>query len=316
MSRRCPITYQIISDEERYSKDGLKLLSPKINILASLPLTAQELRKEATALAEKLSIQGVQYKLSAKFVVSNMNGHFDLVDKNGTFILKPQSSDYLHLPENEDLTMRLASTLGIEVPLHGMIYGKDEALTYFIKRFDRTTYKQKLATEDFAQLGGLTRDTKYQYSMEKAIKIMDHYCTFPQLEKYKFFMRTVFNFIVGNVDMHLKNFSLITRENRVQLAPAYDFINSTLVIPTSKDEIALPLNGKKNNLTKKDFIDYFAFSLLTLSKQNVSQFLENLATYTQEWDQFIDASFLSQEEKEQYKAIYKKRLAVFFGSGN
>ena len=54
---------------------------------------------------------------------------------------------YLLLPENEDLTMRLAETCGIEIPFHGLLYCKDGSMTYFIKRFDRIG-KEKLALED------------------------------------------------------------------------------------------------------------------------------------------------------------------------
>jgi serine/threonine-protein kinase HipA len=63
----------------------------------------------------------------------------------------------MQLPENEDLTMRLAALVGIEVPLHGVIYGKDGKLTYFIKRFDRKGQKDKLHVEDFRAAHGGTR---------------------------------------------------------------------------------------------------------------------------------------------------------------
>jgi serine/threonine-protein kinase HipA len=253
MIKRCPITYSIISDNQDYSSEGLKLLSPQLLGLNSLPFTSQELRREALNSADKLSIQGVQYKLSAKLNIKEEC--FELTHTQGKYILKPQSDVYPHLSENEDLTMRMASCLGIEVPIHGMVYGADRELTYFIKRFDRISHKDKLAVEDFAQLSGSSRATKYNFSMEKLIKIVESFCTFPQIEKHKLFIRTIFNFIVGNEDMHLKNFSLITRNSVIQLAPAYDFINSTLVIPKTKEELALPLNGKKSNLKSGDFID-------------------------------------------------------------
>ncbi len=64
------------------------------------------------------------------------------------------------MPENEDLTMRLAALVGIDVPLHGLLYGRDGAMTYFIKRFDRIARTGKRHVEDFAQLGGQSRDTK------------------------------------------------------------------------------------------------------------------------------------------------------------
>jgi hypothetical protein len=136
------------------------------------------------------------------------NGFFEIVDLNGKYILKPQHPYFPELPQNEDLTMRLAATIGIEVPLHGMVWSKDNSLTYFIKRFDRKGQHDKVAVEDFSQLAGLGRETKYNYSMEKVVKIIDTYCTFPAIEKAELLKRVLFNFLVGNEDMHLKNYSV------------------------------------------------------------------------------------------------------------
>src|SRR5205807_127794 len=112
----------------------------------------------------------------------------------GRFVKSSFSSvPYPGLPENEDLTMRLAEQVGIEVPLHGMIYAADKTLSYFIKRFDRAGRSGKLAVEDFAQLSGASRDTKYESSMEKVARVIEEFCTFPALEKVKLFRLTIFN---------------------------------------------------------------------------------------------------------------------------
>ncbi len=74
-----------------------------------------------------------------------------------------------------------------------------------------------------------------------------------------------FNFLIGNEDMHLKNFSLITRDNKVELSPAYDLLNTTIVVPRTQEEIALPIAVKKRNLDKKILIDYFAKERLKLN---------------------------------------------------
>ena len=151
----------------------------------------------------------MQPKLSAALNVRD--GVFEVVDLGGRYILKPQVERYKHLPENEDVTMRLAATVGIEIPLHGLVYSKDGSLTYFIRRYDRKGQKDKVHVEDFAQLSGASRDTKYDSSMERVADIVEKFCTFPAIEKLKLFKRTVFSFLVGNEDMHLKNFSLIVR---------------------------------------------------------------------------------------------------------
>ncbi|MFO7524882.1 MAG: HipA domain-containing protein, partial [Ignavibacteriaceae bacterium] len=154
----CPITYEPCGDK-KYSEKGLKLLSRNLTQLEDFPYTQEEQLREAAARAPKMSIQGVQPKLSAKLKVKK--GIFEVVDKGGEYILKPQNIMYPQLPENEDLTMRLAEEIGLDVPLHGLIYSKDQKLTYFIKRFDRYGKGKKYAVEDFAQLSGNNRNTKY-----------------------------------------------------------------------------------------------------------------------------------------------------------
>lgn len=116
-----------------------------------------------------MSIPGVQPKLSARVSVKH-NG-FDITDSKGTFIIKPQSDTYREVPENEDLTMKMAKSFGIAVPLTGLVYSKDGSMSYFVKRFDRYGKNKKIHVEDFAQLTGNTRETKYDSSMEKLIQV-------------------------------------------------------------------------------------------------------------------------------------------------
>lgn len=301
----CPITYQQIQSG-KYSTEGIKLLSRNLTSLKDLDYTKEEQLQEAAARATKLSIQGVQPKLSAKINVKK--SAFELVDKGGTFILKPQNFMFPQLPENEDLTMRLASEIELEIPLHGMIYSKDNSLTYFIKRFDRFGKNKKKAVEDFAQLAGKNRDTKYNYSMEKLVKIIDEFCTFPAIEKVKIFKLTLFNFLIGNEDMHLKNFSLIINNGKIELSPHYDLINTTIAIKNTIEEIALPINGKKNKLIKNDFIEYYGIETLNLNRKIIDQILELIFQVKKHWQHLIEISFLSENMKEKYLILLDQRL--------
>lgn len=304
---RCPITYEPCG-ENLYSEKGLKLLSPVLKKLDLLNLSAEELRTEALLRASKMSIQGIQPKVSA--VLNIKNGRFDLVDKNGRFILKPQHHIFPELPQNEDLTMHLASTVGIEVPLHGMVYSRDQSLTYFIKRFDRKGQKDKVQVEDFAQLAGLSRDTKYNYSMEKLVKLLDDFCTFPAVEKAKLFKRVIFNFLMGNEDMHLKNYSVIVRDGKVELSPAYDYLNSTIVLKGDIEEIALPIKGKKSNLNAEILINYFGKERCGLTDKVVDKNLEEIKIKLPQWFEWIDHSFLSADMKKKYSLLLQKRMKV------
>jgi serine/threonine-protein kinase HipA len=306
---RCPISYELCGNE-KYAASGLKQLASSLDVLYDFPYDKGEQLREAIARASKMCIQGVQPKLSVK--LSKQKKIFEVLDAGGEYILKPQNDSYLELPENEDLTMRLAALVGIEVPFHGMIYAKDGTRSYIIKRFDRLPKRKKVAIEDFAQLSEQTRETKYRSSMEKVASVLEQYCTFPLIEKQKLFKLTIFNFLCGNEDMHLKNFSLIRRNEKVELSPAYDLVNTTIALPNAIEELALTLNGKKNKLTKEVFIDYFAVQRLELSKIIIERALSAIESQQQPLHNLISISFLSDEMKEKYIKLLDSRWKRIF----
>jgi serine/threonine-protein kinase HipA len=99
-----------------------------------------------------------------------------------------------------------------------------------VKRFVRLPKGRKVATEGFAQLAGRTPETKYDASMEKVAALIERFASFPMVEKLELLRPTLFCFLCGGDDMHLKNFSVIPRGARVQISPAYDLVNSTVVL--------------------------------------------------------------------------------------
>ncbi len=304
---RCPITYE--KTKNRYSNSGLKLLSRNLDKLNDLNYTKEELLKETVSRMPKMSIQGVQPKLSAFLNVGESK--FEIVDKKGLYIFKPPNDIYEEVPQNEDLTMRLAETVGFNIPLHGMIYGKDNSLTYFVKRFDRTGRHKKIAVEDFAQLSGASRNTKYKSSMEKVVQVVDQFCTFPLVENLKLFELTLFNFLIGNEDQHLKNFSLIRKDDKIEFSPFYDLVNTSIVLKNAQEEIALPIRGRKNNLSKSDLVDYFGKEVCGLTEKVIQKSLEKFSAVFEKWERLIDISFLSEEKKESFSSlltIRKKRI--------
>lgn len=309
---RCPITYEPIGKDATYSRNGLVLLSRNIEDLKPFPYSVDEQLQLASELASKISIQGVQPKLSVTIDIKN--GSFIVVERGGRYIIKPQNPMFQHLPENEDLTMKLAASSGIEIPVHGLAWGKDATLFYFIKRFDRTDKGRKIALEDFAQLAGLSRDTKYSYSVEKIVGLIDSYMTFPVLEKAKFFRLILFNFLIGNEDAHLKNYSVIVRKDKQELSPGYDLVNSTLALgDRASEESALPLAGKKKNFTKNDFFRYLGRERLELTNKAVASVTEELEQSIPKWETLIHAGFLPANKKELYWKLVKERAGRLFG---
>ncbi len=310
---RCPITYEECG-ANRYSEAGLRRLSPTLQQLSDFPYSAEGQRREALIHAAKMSIQGVQPKLSVTLNVKL--GQFEIVDRGGRYIIKPQHEHFPELPENEAATMQMAALAGIEVPAHGLIHCQDSSLSYFIRRFDRTGRGRKLATEDFAQLSGLDRETKYRSSMERVVEVIDQYCTFPVVEKVQLLKRCLFNYLVGNEDMHLKNFSLITRDNKVELAPAYDFLSTTVAYlaigkkMTDIEENALPIRGRKKKLSQTVWLDYFARERLQLNDRIITDVLNELSAALPEWKKLLDICFLSDTQKQLYHALLAQRCQI------
>ena len=147
---RCPITFDACG-ESQYSSAGLHQLSPRLTDLKDFPYSAAEQRREAVIRAGKLSIQGVQPKLSA--VLKTADAELRLQDTGGRYIIKPPHDTFPHLPENEALTMRMAAVTGIEVPFHGLIHCKDGSLSYIVRRFDRGPRHKKISSRRFYAAG-------------------------------------------------------------------------------------------------------------------------------------------------------------------
>lgn len=205
----------------------------------------EDISQKAQELTGKLSISGVQPKLSMK--IDKKSNSLIPVASGGEYILKPQLSTFPNIPENEQCCMDIAAQFEIEVPLHCLMPLRDGGLAYLVKRFDRES-GVKIHQEDFSQILQLD---KYEGSAEQIGRKLKEISTAPGYDAQLFFERVLFNFIIGNGDAHLKNYSIIYKEG-VRLAPAYDIVCSKLVISGEEDS-ALTINGKKNKLRKADF---------------------------------------------------------------
>lgn len=207
----------------------------------------KELSQQAQRMTGKLSISGVQPKL---VMTLNKADKALEVAAEGEYILKPQNERFAHIPENEQCCMDMAAVLGIDVPLHCLLPMSDGSSAYIVKRFDRRG-DIKIHQEDFYQI--LEARDKYRGSVEHIGKALKTYSSVPGLDVQLFFERVLFNFLIGNGDAHLKNYSISYLEDgQLRLSPAYDLVSSKLVIP-EEEESALTINGKKNALVRRDF---------------------------------------------------------------
>lgn len=258
----------------------------------------------------RTTVTGVQSKLSMDV---NKGGkdepdRLTIVGLWGRYILKPKSEDFPLLPEVEDLTMHLASIAKIKVVPHTLIRFSDGELTYLTRRIDRDNRGTKLLMEDMCQISERLTADKYKSSYENIAKMIRKFSSAPMLDLVNFWEVVMFSWITGNSDMHLKNFSLISKEaGNYVLSQAYDLINVHLVFPEDTEELALTLDGRKKKIGRNNFVR--AMESTGLESKVIENIINKFMNAAPKWYDFIDISFLSQELKEKYKAEIASNLA-------
>lgn len=255
-----------------------------------------------------MAVTGVQAKVSLSLhrkEDKNTTKKLTIVGLYGDYILKPPSEYYPELPELENATMRMAEHCGIATVPNSLVYLQDETLCYITKRVDRTR-KGKLQMEDMCQLSERLTEDKYKGSHEQVAKLVLKYSSSPLLDVSNFYEQVLFSFFTGNADMHLKNFSLLEKENLgMVLSPAYDLVPTVLVNPTDSEELALNLNGKKKKLNYNDFLA--AYENGGLNKKVLDNTLELFRYCKPEMFTVLDKSFVSDDFKTKYKKVIDER---------
>jgi len=269
--------------------------------------TIKRLAEES--VSRGLTVPGVQKKLSLHLVKGN-NPRLTLVNYPTGYILKPQSSEYPSLPESEYLVMQMARFVKINTVDFALIKCGSE-YAYITRRVDRDIKKNNViryAMEDFCQLCGRLTEDKYNSSYEQCAKTIRQYSSRSGLDMSEFFLRLVFCFVVGNSDMHLKNFSIIEDSpggSKYVLSPAYDLLPVNIIMPSDKEETALTLCGKKRNLHRKDFIR-FADSV-GIANNIAEKLTDSIIKMKKDCIEMTEESYLPEEMKYAMIALINQR---------
>lgn len=253
------------------------------------------------------SLTGVQPKLSLNLNKHDGCNRLTIVGLWGDYIFKPQTKAYPQLPENEDLTMHLAEAAKIKVVPHSLIRLSDGKLGYITKRIDRTKNGEKIDMEDMCQLTLHPTEYKYKSSYEQIARTITKYSSTPKLDLTNYMQLLLYCFVTGNNDMHLKNFSLYRPEKDYLLAPAYDLLNTTIVNPKDKEELALPLSGRKTKLRVADFLN--TARTIGLEESVVLRLINGLQKALPKWQVLIQSSFLDENMKKAYQELIMSRLS-------
>jgi len=254
-----------------------------------------DLPENAKPNALRFSLAGVQLKFSA-FANAGKGGGLTIPAEGagGSWIVKLPSQQFSGVPENEFSMMTIAGMLGMDVPEIALveldaITGIPEGIgdlngpALAVKRFDRTE-DGPVHTEDFAQVFGVFPDDKYKRaSYANIARVLGTEAG--TASAAEFIRRLVFSTLIGNGDMHLKNWSLIYPDRRTPaLSPAYDMLSTIPYIP-GEDTAALNYSRtKKMAQLDTDELRHLAAKALLPEKLVIDTASETVERFRQVWE--------------------------------
>lgn len=307
MRNNCLYCYEPLNGEKDFHKK-CSVAFFETPVPPVIPYSIDQMAELAKDIVERsVTVPGVQAKLSMSLVKAtreNTDARLTVVGAlGGNYIFKPPAEKYPEMPQNEHLTMRIAEAYNISVVPSSLIRLASGELSYITKRIDRTENGQKIHMLDMFQI--TEAFDKYKSSMEKVGKALHSYSQNTMLDKIFYFELSLFCFLTGNNDMHLKNFSMIKGNSGWVLAPAYDLLNVAVILPDDTEELALTLEGKKKKLSKENFISLGKG--LDLTDKQIEGAFKRMTENKPKAMLWIEKSFLSDETKAAYAKTLKTR---------
>lgn len=300
-----------------------RAISAVLPFAAPQQVTPAELQRYRE-LTRQMSMSGVQEKFSVRRALTA--DELELTATAGQYILKPIPRLDLHpeaVPANEHLTMQLArQVFKLPVAACAVLRFVTGHPAYLTRRFDVQPDGNRLLQEDFAQLAGRTQAQhgahyKYDFSYEEMGLLIRRILPATYLpELTSFFTLLLFNYLVGNGDAHLKNFSLrrTPEDAAYHLTPAYDLLCTKLHFPYESDT-AVPLFADPASdppafialgyYTHDDFLELGR--RLGLPPSRVRKLLADIVGHEEKIQALIDRSFLPDDLKVSYAAIVRER---------
>jgi len=292
-----------------------------------LPFAKADLRLPISVRkSRRNSISGVQ----SKVLLSIVDGEFSVVESGGDYILKPVPEDSLSrfaadIPANENLTMEIASRIfGIQTAENKCVRFADGELAYLTRRFDRRD-GASVRQEDLCQIAGRSEEThgesyKYDFSYEEMADLIRMVCPASRVELPKVFKQILFDYLFGNGDAHLKNFSVYESElGDYVMTPAYDLLSTMLHYPADLTFMALSFFKEPDFMTPEfERLGYYSapdFVVLGkaygLDEKSVRGMIAECKKCLPHVETMVANSLLSEEAKNEYLRIFRDRLSMF-----
>ena len=275
------------------------------------PNAEDETRDAADGTAStqlRFSLAGVQLKFSA---MADAAGGLTIPadGMGGSWIVKLPSTEFPAVPENEFSMLELARAIGIDVPalklvpvdqIRGLPHDvrRLEGQALCVQRFDRGEAGARIHMEDFAQVFALFPDDKYRHRSYANIATVLHAET-GDVGTTEFVRRLVFSVLIGNGDMHLKNWSLLYPNTRTpRLSPAYDFVSTTPYLPGDQLGLSFGRSRSLSSITREQ-IRRFADSAGLAASPVWNTVRETVQRTTEAWKTLPAAAVLPKKLRDQ-----------------
>ena len=228
----------------------------EINASQIRALAAEGVAKSSELVTQShLSLTGASGKVGLYYDAPSQTWYLPRGTAPSTHIIKQSHVRLEALVSNEMLSLMTAKRCQLETPASFIVntgYGKDSEVLFATQRYDRLFEDNnpaidflprpyRLHQEDFAQALGIPSSEKYEKAprgyMKAMFDILRHYSADPVTDQLKLWDIIVFDYLIGNTDAHIKNFSLLYGKDlrSIRLAPAYDLISTTIYESSTRE---------------------------------------------------------------------------------
>lgn len=301
-----------------------KRLFDRSKINSQLNFNWEDISKVIDGYPAGFSISGVQTKGFIGKATGTELSQILADGENSIYIIKPLLSRFdlpSDSPANEHVTMQMAKQLyGIRTAECCFMKFANGTPAYVTRRFDYNKDEEKLNQEDFASVLQAKKDNdgRYKYIAKTYEDFGD---VLSALNKVEFIRILIFNFLTGNGDAHLKNFSLLeTLDGDMQLSPSYDLMNTKIHVNDSPialnlfrelERTSLP-KGQNYSYTIKDFIELG--NRFGISDRLLKKIVKEFESTEDRMKEMINKSFLSDKAKNKYLEIIKRNFVQLFSN--
>ena len=299
-----------------------KRLFDRSKINPQLNFSWEDISKVIDGYPAGFSISGVQTKGFIGKATGTKLSPSLADDKNSIYIIKPLLSRFdlpSDSPANEHVTMQMAKQLfGIKTAECCFMRFANGTPAYVTRRFDYNKEVEKLNQEDFASVLQAKKDNdgKYKYLAKSYEDFGD---VLSPLNKVEFTRILIFNFLTGNGDAHLKNFSLLeTSDGDMQLSPSYDLMNTKIHVNDSPIALNLFIELERTSLARGKTYTYAIKDFIELGKRFglrdklLEKIVKEFEGTENKMKEMINKSFLSDKAKKKYLETVEKNFVQLF----